>query len=103
MNPVEPILGEPLRFRVASRSGRAGVGSYLVDLSELDFNGACGCDAFHFTFRPALDNYGQECGEETRCWHIKTAREWLLDKLLRDIAAVRGGAEAERRQERSGA
>lgn len=65
---VTPISGEPLRFFVRSRTV-PGL-KYLVDVEE-DF---CGCQDHEF--------------RKTRCWHLRTARDFLLDDVIRRITAV---------------
>lgn len=85
MTAVEPIAGEHLRFRVRSRTKSAM--SYLVDLQALDFNGQCGCDDFQYRRRPLLRKL-PGARDTTRCVHIRMAREWLLDRLLRYMATV---------------
>ncbi len=74
--PVEPIDGEPLRFRVKSRSRHAF--SLLVDL-ETD---ECGCEDFQFRVSPARAK-----GESVRrCWHLEEARNYLLDVVISEMA-----------------
>lgn len=84
MNVVEPIPGEPLRFRVRSRSDPTM--TYLVDLEELNFNGQCGCDHFWFQCGKLFRENGCITNELTRCWHIEQARAWFLEAMVRAVA-----------------
>jgi hypothetical protein len=85
--PVQEIEGEPLRFHVASRSGRS---AYLVDLEEYGFNGKCGCCDFEFRKEPELSR-GAEPSDQLRCRHIRSARAYFTDKMLRAVAAAMKG------------
>jgi hypothetical protein len=78
---VIPISGEPLRFHVASRSRKT---VHLVDLEEYDMNGACSCEHFAFTLQPLLESGAKN--RNTRCYHIQRARDYLCDKILRQVA-----------------
>ncbi len=77
---VIPIAGEGLRFLVRSRS-RPQI-RLLVDLAENDCRGWCACEDHAFRILPAL-NRGEEI---TMCWHVRKAREWLLDQMLPKLA-----------------
>lgn len=82
---VMPIVGEPLRFYVASRTVE-GL-SYLVDLEELNRNGVCGCQDFQFRHWPKFnDGAKPNGGDSCRCWHIVQARKYFLDSALEIIA-----------------
>ena len=82
---VTPIPGEVLRFHVASRT--YGDVSYMVDLAAFKFNGACTCDDFQFRWEPKL-RAGATPGDATRCWHLRAARNYLLDaEILPKLAA----------------
>ena len=85
MHPVEPILGELLRFHVQSRSNSKQ--RYLVDLESLKLNGECGCMHFVTRCKPLLHAQRGLSSRGTRCWHIWRARDWLLDKMLRDLVS----------------
>jgi hypothetical protein len=73
-----------LRYFVRSRS-RPEV-EHLVELDKWDGNGACMCENFRFDRLRRLKAGATPC-EHTRCWHIERAREWLVDKLIRQLAA----------------
>lgn len=75
---VTPIAGEPLRFHVNSRT--VVDLRYLVDLEEYGFNGFCGCADFDFRKRPLAQG-----GSKARCWHIRQAREFFVDEMLKRI------------------
>jgi hypothetical protein len=76
---VIPIEGEYLRVFVASRSIPGMV--YLVDVETSE----CGCPHHQFRVAPALAR-----GEKVRpCWHLNEARNFILDRLLAQIAAAR--------------
>jgi len=76
---VTPIAGEPLRFHVNSRT--VVDLRYLVDLEEYGFNGFCGCADFDFRKRPLAQS-----GSKARCWHIRQAREFFIDDILKKLA-----------------
>jgi hypothetical protein len=81
---VLPIVGEPLRFHVVSRS-QAGL-RHLVDLEEFGGNGQCSCEDFQFRHQPLLER-GAFAADHLRCWHIMEARWFLLNKLAEAIEA----------------
>lgn len=73
---VTPIEGEPLRFRVASRSRRHVW--FIVDVEE----NACSCEQHEFRIAPALSR-----GEYVpRCFHLRAARNYLLDKMIAQLS-----------------
>lgn len=78
---IAPIEGEPFRFMVKSR--KIGVPDYLVDLEERKWNGECGCPDFQFNRIHWLNEGWTHC-EKTRCWHIRRARDFVLDRLLQE-------------------
>lgn len=80
---VQPFEGEPLRFLVASR--RPFVDPYLVDLEENRGNGWCACEDFQFRRQPRIDQ-AHPLGPETRCWHIKMARQYLVERVIRELS-----------------
>ncbi len=82
---VTPIVGEPLRFHVRSRT-EPGL-KYLVDLESYNRNGECGCQHFEFRLRPVLAEHRHPTpSDRTRCWHILKARGWLLDRMLEKLS-----------------
>lgn len=86
MLPVESIAGELLRFHVQSRSD--GKTQYLVDLEALGMNGQCGCMHFETRCKPLLRAQRGLSSRGTRCWHIWRARDWILDKMIRDLVKM---------------
>lgn len=78
---VDPIVGEPLRFHVQSRTVEDL--KYLVDLEEYGFNGFCGCQDFDFRKRMIAQKMN---GERARCWHIERARDFFIDMVLKKMA-----------------
>lgn len=80
VNPVEPIDGELLRYRVASDNELDG---YLVDLAALDGNGICQCKAFQIQGLSQLKERRRlGVPGAVRCKHIHRARAFLLDQLI---------------------
>lgn len=84
---VTPINGEPTRFFVASDS-RAE--PHLVDLSEFDLTGACGCEQFQFRLQPKLESGERDRsgGDKHRCKHIIKARQYFCDLALKDLNKI---------------
>lgn len=80
------INGEALRFHVLSRTNLAV--RYLVDLESFNFNGECGCEDFEFRHAPVLCRQVKPVpSDRTRCYHIRAARNWILDtRLLPEIS-----------------
>lgn len=81
--PLKVTHVEALRFHVESR-GKKTAEVYLVDLQEFDGNGQCGCENFQFRLNPKLDR-GDLISADTRCHHIKAARDWFLDRQIETI------------------
>lgn len=86
---VKPLIGEPLRFYVQSRSRSALW--HLVDLQEDGFRGKCGCENEQFMRGKAKRENPKE---RQRCWHVRQALLWFAEVQLRLVAAA-----AERRKE----
>ena len=84
---VRPIEGELLRFHVL-RDEESDEG-YLVDLQALDGNGECGCPHFQFRLKPQLASVGKY-GLTARCKHIRRARSYFLDEIIRTLSAKLG-------------
>jgi len=78
---VKPIVGEPFRFNVQSRTVENLM--HLVDLEEYGYNGFCGCQDFDFRKRVVAQKMN---GERARCWHIEQARNYFIDEVLKRIA-----------------
>jgi hypothetical protein len=76
---IRLIAGEYFRVHVISRRN-PGV-RYLVDLESFKLNGQCGCEHFAFGCQPKLKG-DYKASDSTRCWHIKQARSWVLDRFL---------------------
>jgi hypothetical protein len=70
-------------YRVTSRS-RAGEIEHIVDLKAFRGSGACSCEAFEFKMRPALED-GAEPSAHLRCLHIRAARWYFADTIIREI------------------
>ena len=88
---VQPIIGEPLRYRVPSRTH--GNEAHIVDLSENTPNGSCSCTDYTARRLPkfretgvsrpyTLDKNGNIDSESTRCFHIEACRNDFLDSVL---------------------
>jgi hypothetical protein len=75
---IEPIPGERMRFMVHSRSRPDVV--HLVDVQEK----TCSCEQHQFVVAPALKR-GQRMEHGNWCWHMRRAREYLLDNMLSEI------------------
>lgn len=82
---VERIPGEALRFHVRSRTDPEV--TYLVDLEECGFNGACGCPQFSIRLLKALRT-DRRLGKRRkhRCWHIKQALYYMSELTVRLVA-----------------
>lgn len=72
---VTPIHGEPYRFHVTS--SREGHEPYLVDVSEHNGIGQCGCYNWQYRLAPKI-----AAGERLFCKHVEAAREYLLDRII---------------------
>lgn len=81
------VYDGPLRFLVRSRK-RPEV-KHLVQLDAYNFNGACGCENFCNPILRKLRE-GAPPSDDTRCYHIKAARERLLDRFLREVSSHQG-------------
>ncbi len=72
---VEPIEGEPFRFRVKSFKNPAR--SYLVDIAEHNFVGQCDCPDWICRVGPAV-----AAGKTgVYCKHVEICRQVALDTL----------------------
>ena len=81
---VEPIIGEPLRYRVAS-SSRPEL-PYVVDLLENHGSGACRCPDFLCRREPNIKKGKPLYTSLTTCKHVRLAREYFTNTTLRTIA-----------------
>jgi len=99
---VTPINGELLRFHVRSRTDSRV--SYVVDLGAFDFNGRCDCDDY-VKGRKAMKllRAGAEPSDSLRCWHLRQARNYLLDmEVLPKLAArINGNGKHHTREQRA--
>ena len=97
---VMPIDGELLRFHVRSRTDSRV--TYMIDLSSFDGNGVCSCDDFQFRKQPRL-RAGAEPSDSLRCWHLRQARNYLLDvEVLPKLAArINGNGKHHTREQRA--
>ena len=84
---VREIEGELMRFHVLSRTRLND--RYLVDLQAFKMNGQCGCDDFIYRHGPLLKG-DYRPHDRTRCWHIRQARAWLLQRMLVKLAEHSG-------------
>lgn len=73
---MEEIAGEPFRFFVRSFSKPET--KYLVDISEHDWRGQCGCNNWHMKIGPKV-----KAGERVYCKHVRIARQVALDTVGR--------------------
>jgi hypothetical protein len=71
---------EPYSFWVLSSDGR---NEYKVQLHLYNFNGWCGCQNYEFACWPELSR-GAKPEDRLKCKHIKRARDFYLDKILRE-------------------
>lgn len=71
---------EPYSFWVKSSDGR---NEYKVQLHLYNFNGWCGCQNYEFACWPELSR-GANPEDRLKCKHIKRARDFYLDKILRE-------------------
>jgi hypothetical protein len=75
---VSEIYGEPFRFHVASFSKMEMI--YLVDLEANDLAGQCSCPNWAYRLGPKI-----AAGERPRCRHIRAARDYAFDSLVRRL------------------
>lgn len=74
----------PLRYFVGSAS-RPNT-EHLVELDAFHGNGACQCENFDFNMRPILERRRHDHrNPPIRCKHIKAAREFLADDIIRRL------------------
>ena len=85
---IEPVPGEPFRFQVSSES-RDGLW-FLVDLQANRFNGFCGCEDFQARRGVILRDHDGARSPLSRCKHIQSARDYLLDRFLERLAEQTG-------------
>lgn len=72
---VEEVEGEPGRYLV--ESSREDIGAHLVDMTENDGRGWCGCEDFEFRRQPKLVRGDRKTDG---CRHIAAARKYELTK-----------------------
>jgi len=82
---VEPVEGEPFRFRVKSDTTDE---MYLIDIQDCGFTGACNC--MHWLARIAPKVALGLRGPKARCKHIVRAREYFLEHVLPKLAFAMG-------------
>jgi hypothetical protein len=75
-----------MRFWIRSRTSPD---PHLVDLQEYNLNGFCSCQDFEFRRQPKLPADADN-PDATRCRHIRAVREWLLNRVLFDVAVMTG-------------
>lgn len=82
---VEPIEGEPLRYRVESWSRPNQ--PHLVDLSLAHGNGACSCTDYVTRRAPAIKAGKPLFTKATSCRHVRMARKHFTVTTLAEMAA----------------
>ena len=92
---VEPIPGEPFRYRVESASTNQ---PHTVDLTERDGHGACSCEFWYFTANPNFKRIGKwipyapHRNGVTECRHLRAAFDrFHLDVTQPMLARFRAG------------
>jgi len=78
VSKVTEIPGEAFRFHVQSDSDPSL--QYLVDLEMNDAIGWCGCPHWAYRLGPKVAK-----GERIRCRHLKIARDYAFDGLIRRL------------------
>lgn len=77
---VRPDEDEPFSYWVMSSDGQ---NEYKVQLHLYHFNGWCGCPNFEFACWPELSR-GALPDQKLKCKHIKRARDYDLDRRMRE-------------------
>lgn len=85
---VQIIEGKRWCFEVHSRS-RPGQ-KHEVDLEAYSWNGACACENFHFAHGKDLE-HGAKPSDDLRCYHILTARSYVMEEIFPKLAKALGG------------
>lgn len=85
---VQPIEGKRWCFRVHSRSRPELF--HEVDLEAYTWNGACACENFMFAHAPELER-GAKASDDMRCYHIITARSYVMEYVFPKLALAMGG------------
>jgi hypothetical protein len=83
---IEPIEGEPLRFRCESHT--EGQSDYIVDLADWGGNGSCVCADFSIRKLKKLKEGYPFHSNWTECKHIKAAKELWAQRSLSNLAKL---------------
>jgi hypothetical protein len=81
---VDPIYGEPLRYRVESWARPQF--PHIVDLSMNKGNGSCSCTDFTTRRQPAIKAGGSLFTRATSCRHVMMARKFFTIATLTEMA-----------------
>lgn len=100
MGDVKEFGIEKLRYHVRSR--RDCRKWYLVDLSENDGNGWCGCKHFEFKCGPRWKQ-GETNKDLTRCYHIREALIHLGEMIVKELNPAPSTDERRARTSNAGA
>lgn len=73
------------RLTFLVKSQRKGIQPHLVDLASFKGNGQCDCEDFRCRKQKPLEN-GEKPANEFRCRHILQAREWMLDRFIKEVS-----------------
>lgn len=85
----KPVEGERWIFEIKSRS-RPTQKPWRVDLEAYNWNGACDCEDFRMSREKDL-TLGAKPGDDYRCYHILTARSYVLEEVFPLLAKALGG------------
>lgn len=85
---VQTIAHETMRFRVESWSHPQR--PHIVDLLANAGRGECSCTDWQTRRGPAIRAGASHGKPETMCRHVKVARTYFLNKLLKQMAADYG-------------
>lgn len=85
----KPVSGERWIFEIKSRS-RPTQKPWRVDLEAYNWNGACDCEDFRFSREKDL-TLGAKPGDDYRCYHILTARSYVMEEIFPKLAMALGG------------
>lgn len=82
---VEPVPGEPLVYRVESRS-RPGEW-HQCNMNFNQGHGWCSCETFGYNHDKAITAGAPLFTDITRCFHLKAVHEYWAERCLRAAAA----------------
>ena len=84
-----PVEGMRWTFDIKSRS-RPTQKPWRVDLEAYHWNGACDCEDFRFNKESDL-SHGAKPSDDYRCYHILTARSYVMEEIFPLLAKALGG------------